>query len=100
MRLRIAGSLDPAKRESLRRQTELVVCLSCHDLGDGVADGDAGLFDVLLGQARGNAHLERGLYDPFAFLRPDVPDNWHALQPRDKHAVGERLRESYVSQPR
>lgn len=54
-------------------------------------DGDAGLLDILLGQGRRDAHLERGVDRVDAVLEAGVVQDGHGLEAGDEHAVRERL---------
>lgn len=61
-----------------------------HDLGDGMSDGDAGPLDLLPGQARGEADLQRRLGDEDLVFGPQRVRG-HALLARDQDALGQTL---------
>lgn len=56
-----------------------------------MADDNAGLLDLLLRQAGGDANLERGLELPAVVLGVAVGRQGHAFEAGDENAVGEGL---------
>lgn len=82
---------DKIRHHSSSGQSELVVCLPSHHLGDGVPDGHPGLFNVLLGQARGYADLQGRSDGPITTLEQSVLGDRHTLEAGDENTICEGL---------
>lgn len=70
--------------------------LAGHDLGDGMANSDTGLLDILLGQRRCDANSQSRLGKPSAVLRFNGVGIRSSLGPCDQNAIGESLCKSVV----